>query len=201
MESTSQANEQEFFYFSHDPHYPRDSVRVQIRGGGELTTTRTAIWQRVLPAPPVPAQTNDSLPAEQGGSVADDECTPDQSGGEAVDELFDDLAHLDDLDATWGFGEDAFLQERSQQAPAAGGAGDGTAETTGSSEAGTVDDPSVPAGTADSDSSSASTTDTDQESGVDPPAVLSMREAHELNDYCGRTHRDYRGADPVTPNA
>ena len=39
-----------------------------------------------------------------------------------VDELDDGLARLNDLDLTWGFDLDAFLEERAQQAPAAGDA-------------------------------------------------------------------------------
>lgn len=49
------------------------------------------------------------------------------------------------------------FQERSQQASVAGGAGDGTAETTGSCEGGTVDAPSIPVRRADSDSRATST--------------------------------------------
>ena len=94
----------------------------------------------MLPAPPVPAQTNDSLPTVEGGSIADDEGTSDRGGGGVVDalvdELGDDLAHLNNLDLTWGFDLDAFLPERGQQAPAAGDAGHGKAETTGSSRGG-----------------------------------------------------------------
>ena len=66
-----------------------------------------------------------------------------------VDELDDGLARLNDLDVTWGFGLDAFLQERTQQAPAAGDAGDWTAETMDSSQGGAVDASSAPGGRAE----------------------------------------------------
>ena len=46
-----------------------------------------------------------------------------------ADELIDDLAHMNDLDLTWGFDLDAFLRERAQQAPAARGVGEWTAQT------------------------------------------------------------------------
>ena len=44
-------------------------------------------------------------------------------GGGVADELIDDLAHMNDLDLTWGFDLDAFLRERAQQAPDVGEAG------------------------------------------------------------------------------
>ena len=73
----------------------------------------------------------------EGGSIADDESTSDRGGGGVVDELVDklddDLAHLNNLDVTWGFDLDVFLRERRQQVPAAVDAGDGKAETIGSS--------------------------------------------------------------------
>ena len=56
-----------------------------------------------------------------------------------VYELDDSLAHLNDLDVTWRFDMDAVLQERAQQAPAAGDADDGTAEMMDSSQGGAVD--------------------------------------------------------------
>ena len=37
-----------------------------------------------------------------------------------ADDLIDDLAHMNDLDLTWGFDLDPFLPERAQQAPAVG---------------------------------------------------------------------------------
>ena len=92
---------------------------------------------------------HDSLSTEEGGSEADDESTSDRGGGGVVDELDDGLARLNDLDMTWGFDMDAFLQERAQQAPAAGDAGDGTVETMGSSQGGSVDASSAPAGRAE----------------------------------------------------
>ena len=72
---------------------------------------------------------HDSLSTEEGGYEADDESTSDRSGGGAMDELDDDLAHLNDLDVTCGFDLDAFLLERAQQELAGGDASDGTAET------------------------------------------------------------------------
>ena len=169
--------------------------------------TRNITWQRVSPEPPVPAQMNDSLSMEEGGSEANDGSTSDQGGRGVVDELDDGLARLNDLDLTWGFDLDAFLEERAQQAPAAGDAGDGTdetmgssrggavnassapvgrvetAETMGSSQGGAVDASSVPAGRAESDPGEAPASDTDQGNGEDPPAVLSGRAAHELSSW------------------
>ena len=60
-----------------------------------------------------------------------------------VDELDDGLAHLNNLDVTWGFDLDPFLQELAQQAPAAGEAGDGAAEIINSSQGGAIDASSV----------------------------------------------------------
>ena len=74
----------------------------------------TIPWKRVLLAPPVPAQTDVSLYTGQGGSIADDESMSDRGGGGVVDELDDDLAHLNDLGVTWSFDLDSFLQERRQ---------------------------------------------------------------------------------------
>ena len=168
---------------------------------------RNITWQRVSPVPPVPAQMNDSLSMEEGGSEANDGSTSDQGGRGVVDELDDGLARLNDLDLTWGFDLDAFLEERAQQAPAAGDAGDGTAETMGSSrggavdassapvgrvetaetmgssQGGAVDASSVPAGRAESDPGEAPASDTDQGNGEDPPAVLSGRAAHKLSSW------------------
>ena len=133
-----------------------------------------------------------------------------------MDELDDDLVHLNDLDLTWGFDLDAVLQERAQQAPAADDAGDGTAETmdssqggavdpssapagraetvetTGSSQGRAVDASSVPAGRAESDSGASAASGTDQGNGEDPPAVLSGRAAHELSSW-GRLPETERG--------
>ena len=114
--------------------------------------TRTITWQRVSPNPPVPAQTNDSLPMEDGGSIADDESTSDRGGGGGVEELVyeldDDLAHLNNLDVTWGFDLDVFCTSADSRPPAAGDAGDGKVETIGSSQRGAVDASSVPTGRA-----------------------------------------------------
>ena len=59
------------------------------------------------------------LRPEEGGSVADDESTSDQGGEGVADELGDDLAQQDKLDVACAFDLDAFLRERTQQAPAA----------------------------------------------------------------------------------
>ena len=66
-----------------------------------------------------------------------------------MDEQNEGLARLTDLDMTWGFDLHTFLRERSQETPAAGGAGDGTVETMDSSQGGAVDASSVPAGRAE----------------------------------------------------
>ena len=169
-ENESQAKVQECFYLSPAPNYPRDSVRV-------LTTHRTVLitrhitWQRVSPTPPAPAPMHDSLSTEEGGPEADDENTSDRGGGGGVDELDDGLARLNDLDVTWGFDLDAFLQEGAQQAPAAGDAGDGTAKTMGSPRGGAVDASSAPAGRAE-------TVDTmvSSQGGVDASSVPAGRD-------------------------
>ena len=108
--------------------------------------TRNVTWQCVSPAPPAPAETNDSPSTEKGGSEADGVSKPDGGDGGVVDELDDGLAHLDDLDVTWGFDLGASMQGRAQQAPATGEAGDGTRETKGSSQEGAVDASSVSMG-------------------------------------------------------
>ena len=53
---------------------------------------------------------HDSMSTEEGGSKADDESTSNRGGGGVVDNLDDCLAHLNDLDVTWVFYLDAFLQ-------------------------------------------------------------------------------------------
>ena len=75
-----------------------------------MLLTRNITWQRVSPAPPVRAQMHDSMSTEEGGSKADDESTSNRGGGGVVDNLDDCLAHLNDLDVTWVFYLDAFLQ-------------------------------------------------------------------------------------------
>ena len=92
---------------------------------------------------------HDFLSQEEGGSEADDESTSDEGGGEVMDEQDEGLARLTDLDVTWGLDLHAFLRERSQEAPVAGDAGDGTAETMDSSQGGAVDASLVPAGRAE----------------------------------------------------
>ena len=60
-----QAKAQECFYLGPAPNYPRDSVRMLTRHRTVLFT-RSITWQRVSPASPIPAQTNDSLSTEEG---------------------------------------------------------------------------------------------------------------------------------------
>ena len=124
-----------------------------------------------------------------------------------ADEPDDGLAHLNNLDVTWGFDLDAFLQERAHQAPAAGDDGEGTAKTMDSSQWGAVDASSapagraetvetmglsqggvvaassVPAGRAESSSGASAASGTDQGNGEDPPVVLSGRATHELSSW------------------
>ena len=213
-ENKSQAKAQECFYLGPAPNYPRGSVRV-VTTHRTVLITRHITWQRVSPTPPAPAPMHDSLSTEEGGSEADDESTSDRGGGGVVGELDDGLARLNDLDVTWGFHLDAVLQERAQQAPAAGDADDGTAETIGSPQGGAVDASSAPAGraetvetmgssqggvdassvpvgSAESDSGASAASGTDQGNGEDPPAVLSGRAAHELSSW-GRLPATVRG--------
>ena len=72
----------------------------------------------MLPAPPAPVQTNDSLSTEERGGIADDDSTSDRDVrgvvNELVDVLDDDLAHLNSLDVMRDFDLDAFLQEHRQ---------------------------------------------------------------------------------------
>ena len=84
-----------------------------------------------------------------------------------MDDQDEDLARLIDLDVTWGFDRHVFLQERSQEAPVAGDAGDGTAETMDSSQGGAVDASSVPAGRAET----VETMDSSEGSAVDASSV------------------------------
>ena len=154
-----------------------------------------------------------------GGSKAADVSTLDRGGRGVVGELDDGLVHLNDFDVTRGFDLDAFMQERAHQAPAAGEAGDETAETMGSSQGGVVDASSapmgraetgetmsssqggavdassVPAGRAESDPDAASASKTGQGNGEDPPAVLSGRPAHKLSSW-GASPPDSTGSDP-----
>ena len=202
----SQPKAQECFYLGPAPNHPRDAVRVLTKHR-TLRITRHVNWQRVPPSPPVPAPMHDPLSQEEGGSEADDESTSDGGGGGVMDEQDEGLARLTDLDVTWGFDLHAFLLERSQEAPAAGDAGDGTAETMDSSQGGAVDASSVPAGRAEavetmdssqggavdassvpagraeSGSDASSTSGTDQGNGEGPPAVLPGGAAHELSSW------------------
>ena len=59
------------------------------------------------------------------------------------------LYRPNDLDLTWGFDLHPFFRGRSQEEPAAGDAGNGTAETMDLSQGGAVDASSVPTGWAE----------------------------------------------------
>ena len=133
-----------------------------------------------------------------------------------MDEQDEGLDRLTDLDVTWGVDLHAFLRERSQDTPAAGDAGDGTAETMDSAQGGAVDTSSVPAGRAEtvetmnssqegamdassvpagraeSDSDASAASSIDQGNGDDLPAVLSARTAHDLSSW-GRLPPIVRG--------
>ena len=89
-----------------------------------------------------------------------------------MDEQDEGLARLTDLNVTWGFDLHAFLQERSQEVPAAGDAGDETTETMDTSQGGAVDASPFPAWRAKSDSGPSAASGTDQGNGYDPPAAL-----------------------------
>ena len=110
-ENKSQAKAHECLSLGPALNYSRDSVRVLITHR-TVFITRITTWQRVSPAPPVPAQMHDSMCTEEGGSETNDKSTSNRGGGGVVDELEDGLTHLNDLDVTWGFDLDAFLQER-----------------------------------------------------------------------------------------
>ena len=134
-ENEALAKAQECVYLGHAPNYPRDSVR----GQRTVLITRNITWQRVSPAPPTPAEACDPLSTEKGRSEADDVSTSDRGGGGVMNKLDDGLSRLNDLDVTWGFDPDAFMQERAQQTPAAGEAGGETPETMSSSQGSAVD--------------------------------------------------------------
>ena len=122
-ENRPQAKAQECVHLGPAPSHPRDAVRVLTKHR-TLLITRHVTWQRVSPAPPVPAQMHDSLYQEEGGSKVDDESTSDRGGGRVMDEQDEGLARLTDLDVTLGFDLHVFLRARSQETPAAGDAGD-----------------------------------------------------------------------------
>ena len=82
-ENKSQVNAQEWCYLGPAPSHPRHAVRVLTKHR-LLLITRHATWQRVSPAPPVPAQMHDSLCRKEGGSEVDYESTSDR-GGEGGD--------------------------------------------------------------------------------------------------------------------
>ena len=104
-------------------------------------------------------------------SEADDVSTSDRGGKGVVDELDAGLAHLNDLYLSWGFDLDAFVQERAQQAPAAGEVRDGIAETMDSSQGDAVESSSAPIGKAET----AETMGSSQEGAVDTSSVPAGR--------------------------
>ena len=135
-----------------------------------------------------------------------------------MDELHDGLALLNDLDVTLESDLDAFSQERAQQAPAAGDAGDWTAETMDSSQGGAVDASSAPggraetadtmgssrggvdassfpAGSAESDSGASAASGTDQGNGEDAPRG-PVGEGSIRTQQLGTAPRDSKGPDP-----
>ena len=79
-ENKSQGKAPKCFYLDPAPNYPRESVRVLTRRCTVLTT-QNVTWERVSPAPPVPAQAKASRSTEKGVSEADDVSTSDRSGG------------------------------------------------------------------------------------------------------------------------
>ena len=98
-ENKSQAKPQECFYLGPAPNHPQDAVRALTKHR-TLLIARHITWQRVPPAPPVPAQKHDSLSQKEGGSEADDEGTSNRSVGGVLDEQDEDLDRLTDLDVT-----------------------------------------------------------------------------------------------------
>ena len=78
-EIKSQGKAQECFYLGPAPSHPRDAVRVLTKHR-TLIITRHVTWQRVSPAPPVPAQMHDSLSQEEEGSKTDNESTSSRGG-------------------------------------------------------------------------------------------------------------------------
>ena len=157
------------FYLGLALSYPRDSVRVLTRYCTVLNT-RSITRKRVSPAPPVPAHRRMTpyLP-NRGNQSPTTKSRRIVVEGEGVDEVDHNTSHLDDLHVTWRFDLDAFVRERRHQSLAASEAGDGTAETIGLSEGGTVDARSAPARRAYNDASAASTPDTNQGTVRIPP--------------------------------
>lgn len=102
------------------------------------------------------------------------------------------MAELDDLDVTWRFGLTVFSREPSQQAPAAGDAGDGTAKTPGLSQGGAVDAPLTTAERVDSDP--------DPNAASIPGTGQGYGEGHPLSGrtvrFMGTTLCDSTGLDP-----
>ena len=76
----SRAKAQGCFILGPAPDHPQDTVRVLTKHH-TLLITRHVTWQRVSPAPPVPAQKHGSLSQEAGRSEADDENTSDRGWG------------------------------------------------------------------------------------------------------------------------
>lgn len=100
----------------------------------------------MLPAPHVPAKSNDPLSTEEGESEADDGNMSNQGGEGVVDEMDDGLVHVNDLELTWGFDLEGVVRgvRPADAWTATGGAGYGATYTMGSSPGGAVDSPSAP---------------------------------------------------------
>ena len=136
---------------------------------------------------------------------------------EVVGGVGEGLSRLNVLGVTWGFDLESLLHKRAQQVPTIGDAGDGTAETMGSSQRGAVGAASAQAGRTETtemmgssqgdamDARStpgresrkrpgrSSTSNTDQGTGEDSPAILSGRAANKLSNW---GPSDSAGPDP-----
>ena len=75
------------------PNYHRDTVRV-LTMQRTVVIMRSATLDRVLPAPPVPAEANDSLSTEKGGGPRQ------RTSARRIED--DGRAHFNDLDVTLG---------------------------------------------------------------------------------------------------
>ena len=128
-ENKSQANAQVWVFLGPAPDYFRDAVRVLTKHRA-LLITRPVTWQRVSLAPPVPAQK--TCPRKKGGPEANDEGTSSRGVWGVMNEPDEGLNRLTGLDVAWGIDLNMLLRERAQETPAAGDAGDGTAEMMGS---------------------------------------------------------------------
>ena len=102
-ENKSQAKAQEWVYFGPALKYPRESARVLTCQSRAMSPRNTGHMHHLY----LPRRLSSGLRKR----VADDVSRSDSSGGGVVDELDNGLAHLNDLDVTWGFDLDAFLQE------------------------------------------------------------------------------------------